>query len=59
MEETIIYLSRQGIKPLFKGQAIMRDKENITYPIAYIKKAKGATEKEYWQILNWLFSNNK
>jgi hypothetical protein len=55
-EVITIYLARNGMKGLIKGQAIMREiPPNISYPIAYIKKAKGATDKEYWDILDGLF----
>jgi hypothetical protein len=50
-----IYLNRHGVKPLWKGQAICREKGNVSYPIAFIKKAKHATDKEYWDVLNFLF----
>ena len=59
-ETLTIYLVKNGIKPIIKGQAIMRhnDKENIDYPIAYLKKSKSATEKEYWQVLDYLFKQD-
>lgn len=57
MKKLIIYLAKDGIKPIIKGQAIMRHDEtrNTDYPIAYIKKAKFASEKEYWTVLNHFF----
>lgn len=54
-ETIVIYLARNGIKGLIKGQAIMRNTRNIDYPIAYIRKDKGATEKEYSQVLDFMF----
>lgn len=59
MKKKIIYLAKNGIKPLIKGQVIMRCGndmgENIDYPIAYLRKAKNCSQKEYDMILNYLF----
>jgi len=58
-KEIIIYLMRDGIKPIIKGQTIMRNLGNVSYPIAYLKKAKNASEKEYWSVLDYLFPKNR
>jgi hypothetical protein len=57
-KQFVIYLSKFGCKPLWKGQAICREVGNGSYPVAFIKKAKGATDEEYWTILDYLFKPN-
>jgi hypothetical protein len=57
MKPLIIYLAKKGIKPIIKSQAIMRhdEKTNTDYVIAYLKKGKMASDKEYWTVLDYLF----
>lgn len=55
-EPVVIYLSKHGCLPLWKGQAIVRRTSNGDHPVAYVKKAKNVNEKEYWDILNALFA---
>lgn len=57
-EPMTIYLVRDGMKPLSKGQAVMVSEAGKDYPLAYIKKAKGASEAEYWRMLDFIFRPN-
>ena len=54
-KQITIYLARNGIEGLIKGMAVMREEGNKSWPIFYIKKAKGASEKEFKQIIDSLF----
>lgn len=55
MKKIDISFARDGISGLCKSPAIIKQEDNVGSPIAYLKKAKGATQEEFDAVADYLF----